>query len=96
LTSRQQLSGNFRDGLDKMEEWWFVDKAGAKTGPTPVDLLEGLWVAGELDGMTLVWKEGMDDYLPIAECPALRAALQAAGCGEEDEEVTKSAAPSPP
>lgn len=77
------------------EEWWFVDKAGAKTGPTPVDLLEGLWVAGELDGMTLVWKEGMGDYRPIAECPALRAALQAAGCGDDDDEVANISSPLP-
>ncbi len=52
------------------DEWWYLAKDGTKTGPAPVDLLEGLWLAGELDGMTLVWKEGMDDYKAIAGTPA--------------------------
>lgn len=75
------------------EEWWFKDKEGVKTGPTPVDLLEGLWLAGELDGMTPVWKEGMADYLPIAECPSLRAALQGAAGGDDDEEFEVTSHP---
>jgi len=37
------------------------------TGPAPVDLLEALWLAGEMDGLTLVWKEGMSGYLPVSQ-----------------------------
>jgi len=36
-------------------------------GPAPVDLLEALWLAGEMDGLTPVWKEGMPDYLPVSQ-----------------------------
>lgn len=45
----------------------YKDKGGEKTGPLPVDLLEALWVSGEIDGMTEVWKEGMDAYVPVAQ-----------------------------
>lgn len=37
------------------------------TGPAPLDLLEALWLAGEMDGLTLVWREGMEDYLPVSQ-----------------------------
>jgi hypothetical protein len=37
------------------------------TGPAPVDLLEALWLAGEMDGLTPVWQEGMSDYLPVSQ-----------------------------
>ena len=68
-------------------EWWYEAKDGTKTGPAPVDLLEGLWLAGELDGMTLVWTEGMERYKPLSECPDLRVALQGAAGDFDDEEV---------
>jgi hypothetical protein len=36
-------------------------------GPMPLDLLEALWLAGEMDGLTLVWKEGMAEYVPVSQ-----------------------------
>ena len=48
-------------------EWWYKNKDGEKTGPAPVDLLEALWLAGEMDGLTLVWQEGMPDFLPVSQ-----------------------------
>jgi hypothetical protein len=48
-------------------DWWYVGKDGEKTGPACVDVLEGLWLAGELDGLSMVWREGLPNYIPLAE-----------------------------
>ena len=48
-------------------EWWYVSKDGEKTGPASIDVLEGLWLAGELDGLSMVWREGLPKYIPVAE-----------------------------
>ena len=65
------------------DEWWYISKEGEKTGPAPVDLLEGLWLAGELDGLSLVWREGLKDYIPVAESE-LRARFQSLDDDEEE------------
>ena len=66
------------------EEWWYKNKDGEKTGPADLDLLEALWLAGDMDGLTLVWKEGMPDFVPLGEVPELRARLVQAGDDQDD------------
>jgi hypothetical protein len=66
-------------------DWWYVGKDGEKTGPASIDVLEGLWLAGELDGLSLVWREGLADYIPVAESE-LRNYFQGLD-GEDDEDV---------
>eukprot|EP00961_Rhodomonas_salina_P242283 3272932-Rhodomonas_salina.1 len=53
-------------------------------GPADLDLLEALWLAGDMDGLTMVWKEGMNDFVPLGEVPELRARLAQAGDDEDD------------
>jgi hypothetical protein len=46
---------------------------GEHYAQAPLDLLEALWLAGEMDGLTPVWKEGMPDYVPVSQVyPARR------------------------
>ena len=66
-------------------EWWYVGKDGEKTGPACIDGLEGLWLAGELDGLSLVWREGLPKYIPVAESE-LRDLFQALDGEDEAEE----------
>ncbi len=66
-------------------EWWYVGKDGEKTGPACIDVLEGLWLAGELDGLSLVWREGLPKYIPVAESE-LRDLFQALDGDDEAEE----------
>ena len=48
-------------------------KFGEHSAQAPLDLLEALWLAGEMDGLTPVWKEGMPDYVPVSQVyPARR------------------------
>eukprot|EP00960_Hanusia_phi_P044000 756401-Hanusia_phi.AAC.1 len=63
---------------------WYKNKEGEKTGPLPLDLLEALWISGEIDGLTAVWKEGMEDYASISAVEELRSYFQS--IADEDEE----------
>lgn len=65
-------------------DWWYVGKDGEKTGPACIDVLEGLWLAGELDGLSLVWREGLPEYIPLAESE-LKDLFKTLDDEEEDE-----------
>ena len=39
----------------------------ALEAPTTDGELEALWLAGEMDGLTLVWREGMAEYVPVSQ-----------------------------
>ena len=67
-------------------EWWYVGNDGEKIQAGPIDILEALWLAGEMDGQTLVWKEGMSECLPVAQVDELRTHFQALDGQDEDED----------
>ncbi|KAG6620129.1 rna-binding protein [Phytophthora cinnamomi] len=50
----------------------------ARTGPVATQQLVALFVDGEVDGMTLVWSQELDDWKPIGEVPSLKEFLQEA------------------
>lgn len=45
---------------------WFYAKDGRKAGPVSDGELDSLAARGGIDASTLVWKEGMVDWLPLA------------------------------
>lgn len=45
---------------------WFYAMDGRKVGPVSDDELDSLAASGVIDASTLVWKEGMADWLPLA------------------------------
>ena len=59
----------------------------------PLDLLEALWLSGEIDGLTSVWKEGMADYASISAVDELRSYFQSIADEEEEEDDGEGAAP---
>lgn len=44
---------------------WYYTKMGIQQGPVPEDQLRRMIRRGEVGGMTLVWSEGMPDWLPL-------------------------------
>ncbi|POM74184.1 Splicing factor U2AF-associated protein 2 [Phytophthora palmivora] len=61
-------------------------KEATRTGPVTTQQLVKLFVDGEVDGMTLVWTQELDDWKPIGEVPSLKEFLQEAN-DEFDREV---------
>ncbi|MEZ5324456.1 MAG: YciC family protein [Verrucomicrobiales bacterium] len=49
-----------------MKEWYFADN-GERRGPVSGQQLAQLRAAGTLAGDTLVWTEGMDDWVPMTD-----------------------------
>lgn len=56
-------------------EWFHVDATRQQHGPITTDDLMARLARGELHPDTLVWKEGMADWLPLSRVPELNAAL---------------------
>jgi len=48
------------------EEWYYVDAAGRKQGPLSDTQLEALSRSGTIHGQTLVWKEGLPEWMPFS------------------------------
>jgi len=58
------------------KEWWYsID--GKKTGPHSHDEMVGLIGRGALNRRHLVWKQGFENWVPLAEVDALSSALAA-------------------
>ena len=53
------------------EAQWVAAVGGEQTGPLTRDELFGLLAGGEVDQETLVWREGMEDWLRLADVAEL-------------------------
>ena len=63
--------------VDSQFFWYYVDAATKQTtGPVHLTQLQALFEAGDVDGVTTVWQEGMKEWKSIAELPDLRQTLQ--------------------
>ncbi|RMH88997.1 RDD family protein [Lysobacter pythonis] len=60
-------------------EWFHVDAARQQHGPITTDELMARLARGELRADTLVWKDGMADWLPLATVPELATPPAAPG-----------------
>ncbi|KAI9923025.1 hypothetical protein PsorP6_001966 [Peronosclerospora sorghi] len=73
--------------------WYFMAEQGANssaqaapTGPVTTEKLVQLFVDGEIDGMTLVWTEELEDWKPIGEVSSLKEFIQEANDEMDREE----------
>lgn len=55
---------------EDMSNWWYISKK-KKKGPLTNDAVKGLLLSQTVDGNTLFWKEGMDDWKALQEIPEL-------------------------
>eukprot|EP00850_Spirogloea_muscicola_P011000 SM000066S20475 [mRNA] locus=s66:487702:491437:- [translate_table: standard] len=58
--------------------WFYLDATAQHRGPYSPSQLRGLREAGGLTDETLVWKEGLPEWLPLAQVPELAATAAAA------------------
>ena len=60
---------------------WYYEKAGQRQGPVPESELDRLLASGEINATTLVWRDGMENWTPLAQARPSSAG-QAAAPGE--------------
>ena len=66
-------------------DWYFLDAEGQRSGAAhTVEQMGRLLASGELDGMSLVWREGMAEWVELGQVAELRAAGQAATEPEDE------------
>lgn len=52
---------------------WYYSREGLQLGPVSEDELLGILNRGEIGGSSLVWHEGMADWIPLSQFPDLLA-----------------------
>lgn len=66
-----KLDGNFRHVIILSVMEWFYSKNGAQLGPVSREDLLQKKIRGEVLPSDLVWKQGMDDWKPLAQVAEL-------------------------
>ena len=63
--------------IDPDSHWHFAaSEAEGTQGPVPFSKLVALWSEGALDGNSLVWSQGMDDWSRIEDLPDVEGELR--------------------
>jgi hypothetical protein len=57
------------------QSWWYA-KDNQKLGPYPIDKIESMYAEEIISDKTLIWQEGMSDWLPLAEVESLKNTLK--------------------
>lgn len=76
-------------------KWYYQRADKSVAGPLGVGDLQAAMLAGDVDGMTAVWKDGMGAWLELREVPQLKAmfvAAQAAADAEQEFAASGGAA----
>lgn len=55
---------NYQRMIMRKNVWYYRDRAGVPRGPCPLHVLKDCWVQGVVDENTLVWGQGLVDWLP--------------------------------
>ena len=45
--------------------WYYRDRLNVPRGPASLPVLKEAWVNGVIDGNTLIWGQGLADFIPI-------------------------------
>ncbi|KDO26209.1 hypothetical protein SPRG_08571 [Saprolegnia parasitica CBS 223.65] len=51
--------------------WFYANDDDKIHGPATLELLRSLWLRGELQTDTIVWRLGLAEWLSIGELPSL-------------------------
>ena len=78
-----------------MSEWYY-SKMGLQQGPVPEDELLTKIRRGEIDGTNLVWKEGMAEWMPLSQMPALMGTAAPAGINPPVVTIAETVSPPVP
>lgn len=64
LSHYQQEMINYQRMLLRKNIWYYRDRMSVPRGPCPLHVLKDAWVQGVIDENTLVWGQGLYDWLP--------------------------------
>ena len=59
-----------------MNEWWYSDK-NKKIGPIRIENLTTIFQKGKINQKTMVWQEGMTEWMPLHDVEALKMLITA-------------------
>uniref|UniRef100_A0A7S0R4W1 GYF domain-containing protein n=1 Tax=Pyramimonas obovata TaxID=1411642 RepID=A0A7S0R4W1_9CHLO len=51
--------------------WYYRDRASVPRGPAPISTLRQCWINGMIDRNTLVWGQGLEEWVPLRNVRAL-------------------------
>lgn len=54
---------------------WYFEKGGMQQGPEETESVQQRLQNGELSGNTLVWREGMADWIPLSQVAELNGSM---------------------
>eukprot|EP00200_Dunaliella_tertiolecta_P001420 CAMPEP_0202347392 /NCGR_PEP_ID=MMETSP1126-20121109/5773_1 /ASSEMBLY_ACC=CAM_ASM_000457 /TAXON_ID=3047 /ORGANISM="Dunaliella tertiolecta, Strain CCMP1320" /LENGTH=244 /DNA_ID=CAMNT_0048938935 /DNA_START=63 /DNA_END=794 /DNA_ORIENTATION=+ len=64
LSQYQTEMINYQRMLLRNNRWYYRDRVNNPRGPCPLHVLKDCWVQGVIDENTLVWGQGLYDWLP--------------------------------
>lgn len=67
---------NYVRNATKKNIWYYRDRCGVARGPAPLPTLKEAWTHGLIDEYTLVWGQGLVDFLPIRNVRTLTAQIR--------------------
>lgn len=73
---KEQFLINYVRTATKKNLWYYRDRCGVARGPAPLPTLKEAWVHGLVDEYTLVWGQGLVDFLPIKNVRTLTAQIR--------------------
>mmetsp|Transcript_41239 Transcript_41239/g.69011 ORF Transcript_41239/g.69011 Transcript_41239/m.69011 type:complete len:183 (+) Transcript_41239:116-664(+) len=56
--------------------WYYRDRASVPRGPAPISTLRTCWINGTIDEHTLVWGQGLEEWVPLRNVRALPALIR--------------------
>lgn len=63
-------------GDPRCRQWFFLEGSGVTQGPVAFRNIHTAWDKKQLSAESLVWTEGMNEWMPIRAIPALMERLQ--------------------
>ncbi|WIA21842.1 hypothetical protein OEZ85_004218 [Tetradesmus obliquus] len=67
---------NYQRMLLRKNIWYYRDRMSVPRGPCPLHVLKDCWVQGVVDENTLVWGQGLIDWLPMRNVKLLVAQVR--------------------
>ena len=67
---------NYVRTMTKKNPWYYRDRCGAARGPATMPIMREAWVNGIIDQNTLVWGQGLADFLPIKNVRTLTGQIR--------------------
>ena len=63
-------SGSDEEVEETSEQWWFLDASQVQQGPFGLDVLQAWFTSSQLPPTTLVWKEGLAEWISLETAAA--------------------------